>query len=173
MATLSLLMSLSTRSQPWRHFIDREWLAKLDELASCALIQVKILAFNRFIRCSKTIADRYLLRRQATVVQQSTAQSAMENRHPSACFRPRFSPPRLPDRLSSPNVAKEAVPDTESCGHQCLCRSASSLPAPPGTDTSAGHHLSPRVLHLANPVGDAPTVTNEREPISQRVHNQK
>src|SRR5258708_971434 len=103
--------------QPRRHFVD-QWLAKLDELASCALIQAKILAFNRFI----TIADRYLLRRQATVVQQSTAQSATENGHPSACFRPRFSPPRLPDRLSSPNVAKEAVPDTESCGHQCLCR---------------------------------------------------
>jgi hypothetical protein len=37
---------------------------------------------------------------------------------------------------------------------------------------SGGHHLSARIIHPTNPVGDALTVTKEREPVSQRVHNE-
>jgi len=37
------------------------------------------MAFDRLFRCRKTIADGYLRKQQATVVQQSIAQSAMEN----------------------------------------------------------------------------------------------
>jgi hypothetical protein len=41
-----------------------------------------------------------------------------------------------------------------------------------GTGASSGYHLSARVIHLTDPFHDAPPVTNEREPISQQVHNQ-
>jgi hypothetical protein len=40
-----------------------------------------------------------------------------------------------------------------------------------GTGASSGNHLSASVVHPTNPISDAPTVANEREPISQRVHN--
>src|SRR5882672_10573026 len=37
---------------------------------------------------------------------------------------------------------------------------------------SGDHHLSARIIHPMNPVGDALTVTKERESVSQRVHNE-
>ena len=41
-----------------------------------------------------------------------------------------------------------------------------------GTGLSGCNHLSARVFHLKNPIGDAPTIANEREPISHQVRHQ-
>src|SRR5437016_3520723 len=83
---MAFRLSVFDPGEPWHHCDDWEWFAKLDKLTSQALVQVKIMAFNRFFRCCKTIADRYLLKRQAMVVQQSTAQSAIENRRRPYAF---------------------------------------------------------------------------------------
>ena len=66
---MAFRLSVFDPGDPRCHGVDRESLAELDELTSRALIQTKIMAFNRFFRCCKTIADGHPLKRQATVVQ--------------------------------------------------------------------------------------------------------
>jgi len=77
---MAFRLSVFNPGKPRHHCINRKRVAKLDKLASRALIQAKIMAFNRFFWCCKTIADGHLLKRQTAVVQQSTAQPAMETR---------------------------------------------------------------------------------------------
>src|SRR6266478_3008336 len=83
---MTFRLSVFDPGESWHHCVDRQCLAKLDELAARALIQAKVMAFGRFSRCCKTIADRYPLQREATAVQQSTAQSAMEQRRRQHAF---------------------------------------------------------------------------------------